>query len=71
MRISSFGRRVAGTVAAGSAAAMALVCSAMAEIPADVSSATADLKTDGSSIATTVLAATAVVFAIKFLRRGF
>lgn len=44
--------------------------SAMAAVPADVTSALADMKADGLVIAGVVLVATIAIFAFKFLRKG-
>ena len=43
---------------------------AMAAVPADVTSALADMKADGLVIAGVVLVATIAIFAFKFLRKG-
>lgn len=43
---------------------------AFAAVPADVTTAIADLKTDGVTVATAFLVAIIAVAAIKFLRRG-
>ncbi len=53
-----------------SAGALALSTRAMAEIPAEVTTNTSAIKTDGVTIATAILVAIVAVFAIKFLRRG-
>ena len=44
--------------------------SAMAEVPAAVSTALGGLSTDAVSVAGMVLAAVIAVFAIKFIRKG-
>ena len=44
--------------------------SAMAAVPADVTTALTDMKTDGVTVATLVVVAGLVVFGIKFLRRA-
>ena len=48
----------------------ALAGSAMAEVPADVTTAVTGIKTDASSVATLVLLAIVAIFAIKFIRKG-
>ena len=44
--------------------------SALAAVPADVTTALETLKTDGIAMATVVLVAIIAIFAIKFLRKG-
>ena len=44
--------------------------SAMAAVPAEVTTALADLKTDGLVVAGVVLAAIVGIFAFKFIRKG-
>jgi hypothetical protein len=44
--------------------------SAMAAVPAEVTTAMSSIGTDAGSIATVVLVAIVAVFAIKFLRKG-
>jgi hypothetical protein len=48
----------------------ALAGSAMAEVPADVTTAVTGIKTDATSVATLVLLAVVAIFAIKFIRKG-
>lgn len=52
------------------AVAMAVTGSAMAAVPADVTTALGDLKTDALAVATAVLLAIVAVYAFKFIRRG-
>lgn len=47
-----------------------LAGSAMAAVPADVSTAIADMKADGLTVATAVLVAVIAVAAVKFIRKG-
>jgi len=47
-----------------------LVSQAQAAVPAGVTTALADIGTDGAAVATTILLAVVAIFAIKFLRRG-
>lgn len=49
---------------------LAAIGSAQAAVPADVTTALADIGTDGATVATTILIAAVVVFAVKFLRKG-
>lgn len=44
--------------------------SAMAAVPADVTTALADLKTDGVTVAGVILVAIIAIFAVKFIRKG-
>lgn len=44
--------------------------SVYAAVPADVTTALGDMKTDGLTIAGVVLVATIAVFAFKFMRKG-
>jgi len=52
------------------AALIASATSAMAAVPADVTTALGDLKTDALAVATAVLLAIVAVYAFKFIRRG-
>jgi len=52
------------------AALLTVVGSAMAAVPADVTTALADMKTDGLVVAGAVLVAVIAIFAIKFIRKG-
>lgn len=52
------------------ALALGAMGSAMAAVPAGVTTAVADIGVDGSTIATTILLAVVAIFAIKFLRKG-
>lgn len=52
------------------AAVMGAAGSAMAAVPADVTTAIADLKTDALTVATAVLVAIVAVYAFKFIRKG-
>lgn len=56
----------------GSAGALTLVTvgSAFAAVPADVTTAISDMKTDGLIVAGAVLVAVIAIAAIKFLRRA-
>lgn len=49
----------------------ALALSAQAAVPADVTTAIADMKADGIAVATAVLVAVIALLAIKFIRKGF
>lgn len=53
-------------------AAMATVAAgnAMAAVPAEVSTALGDAKTDGVTVASAVLVAIVAIFAFKLMRRG-
>ncbi|MBN8504872.1 MAG: hypothetical protein J0L58_10355 [Burkholderiales bacterium] len=44
--------------------------SAMAAVPADVTTALADMKADGLTVAVAVLVAVIAIAAIKFIRKG-
>lgn len=55
-------------VVAGSA--LALMGSAYAAVPADVTAALDDLSTDALTVAGIVLAAIVAVYAFKFIRKG-
>jgi len=57
-------------LAAIPAVVMATGGSAMAAVPADVTTALGDLKTDALAVATAVLLAIVAVYAFKFIRRG-
>jgi len=57
-------------LAAIPAVVMASAGSAMAAVPADVTTALGDLKTDALAVATAVLLAIVAVYAFKFIRRG-
>lgn len=59
----------AGLVA--SLGSLSLVGAAHAEVPAAITTALGTIGTDASSVATTILVALVIVFAIKFLRKGF
>jgi len=52
------------------AALIASATSAMAAVPADVTTALGDLKTDALAVATAVLLAIVAVYAFKFIRKG-
>lgn len=45
--------------------------SVLAAVPADVTTAVTDMKTDGMAVAVAVLVAIIAVMAIKFIRKGF
>lgn len=47
-----------------------LVGNAMAAVPADVTTALADMKADGLTVAGAVLVAIIVIAAVKFIKRG-
>ena len=50
---------------------LSLVCgSALAAVPADVTTAMADLKTDAIAVATVFLVATIAIAAFVFMKRG-
>lgn len=57
-------------LAAIPAVVMASAGSAMAAVPADVTTALADLKTDALVVATAVLLAIVAIYAFKFIRKG-
>ena len=57
-------------LAAIPAVVMASAGSAMAAVPADVTTALGDLKTDALAVATAVLLAIVAVYAFKFIRKG-
>lgn len=46
------------------------VGSVMAAVPAEISTALGEMKTDGLVVAAAVLVAVIAIFAIKFLRKG-
>jgi hypothetical protein len=52
------------------ALALGAMGSAMAEVPAEVTTAVGSLKSDAVTVATAVLLAVVAVFAIKFIRKG-
>ena len=52
------------------AAALAAMGNVWAAVPADVTTALGDAKTDGVSVATLVLVAVIAIFAFKFMRKG-
>jgi hypothetical protein len=49
---------------------MTLAARASAEVPAEVTTALADLKTDALAVAGTILAAIVAIYAFKFIRKG-
>lgn len=55
---------------AAPALAFGAMGSALAEVPADVTTAVGSLKADASAIAVAVLLAVVAIFAIKFIRKG-
>jgi len=57
-------------LAALAASSLALVGSVQAAVPADVTTAITDMKSDGVTMGTAVLVAVIAVAAIKFLRRA-
>jgi len=63
-------KKLVSRLAAVPAFVAATAGSAMAAVPADVTTAIADLKADGLTVAGTVLAAIIAIFAIKFIRKG-
>lgn len=67
--MNKFARVSFRPVAIGSALAV-MGTSAMAAIPAEVTTALADLKTDALVVAGIVLAAIVAVYAFKFIRKG-
>lgn len=50
--------------------ALTLPLSAFAAVPADVTTALGDMKTDGLAVATVVLVAIIAIAAVKFIRKG-
>ncbi|MBK6295524.1 MAG: hypothetical protein IPF55_15525 [Rhodoferax sp.] len=52
------------------AAVMGAAGSAMAAVPADVTTALTDLKADALVVATAVLVAIVAIYAFKFIRKG-
>lgn len=56
--------------AVGSALVGGAVAPVMAAVPAEVTAALGDAKTDGVSVATLVLVALIAIFAFKFMRKG-
>ena len=54
----------------GGTALVAYVNQALAAVPADVTTAMADMKSDGIAVATAFLVATIAVVAFKFMRKG-
>ncbi|HEY4065619.1 MAG TPA: major capsid protein [Burkholderiaceae bacterium] len=62
--------RVATLTPAAALASLALMGTAHAAIPADVSTALTSLNTDALEVAGIVLAAIVGVFAFKFIRKG-
>lgn len=56
------------TVALASMAAIAT--SVQAAVPTEVTTAIADMKTDGLTVATAVLVAVIAIAAVKFIRKG-
>lgn len=57
-------------LAAIPALVMATGGAAMAAVPADVTTALTDLKTDALVVATAILVAIVAVYAFKFIRKG-
>jgi Inovirus Coat protein B len=57
-------------LAAIPAVVMATAGSAMAAVPADVTTALTDLKADALTVATAVLVAIVAIYAFKFIRKG-
>lgn len=55
---------------AGVSVAAASVGSAMAAVPADVTTALTDAKADGIIVATAVLVAVVAIYAFKLMRKG-
>lgn len=66
----SIARKFGSKVAAASGAAVALVGTAHAEVPANVQTALDNLSTDALTVAGIVLAAIVAVYAFKFIRKG-
>lgn len=58
------------SLAVGASFVAAGVGSAMAAVPAEVTTAIGDIETDGMAVATAVLLAVVAIFAIKFIRKG-
>jgi len=57
-------------IAAGSALVAGSIGSAMAAVPADVTTALEGAKTDGVTVATAVLVAVVAIYAFKLMRKG-
>lgn len=51
-------------------ASLATISAAQAAVPADVTTALADMKADGLTVAVAVLVAVIAIAAIKFIRKG-
>jgi len=67
---SSILRTVRARAVAVAAAVTAAAGSASAAVPAEVTSAIADMKTDGLTVAGAVLVAIIAIAAVKFIRKG-
>lgn len=63
-------RSVRARAVAVASAVTAVVGSASAAVPADVTTALSDMKADGLVVAGAVLVAVIAVAAVKFIRRG-
>lgn len=61
-------KRWGGRMAAAGALGAGMVSAAQAEVPAGITSAIADMQTDGVTVATAFVVAVIAVAAIKFLR---
>lgn len=57
-------------IAAGTSALVLSAGSAFAAVPADVTTALSDAKTDGIVVATAVLVAIVAIYAFKLMRKG-
>lgn len=64
------GKKLKARLALVPAFVAATAAPAFAAVPADVTTAIADLKTDGLTVATAFLVAIIAIAAIKFLRKG-
>lgn len=70
MRVSNMKKNLFKKLAVVQAAALVASGSAHAALPAEVTTALADMKTDGVTIAGAVLVAIIAITAIKLLRKG-
>lgn len=68
--LKKYGSKFASTCAAGASALAVTAGSALAAVPADVTTAVSSMKEDGITIATAFLVATIAVAAFLFMRKG-
>lgn len=69
-RLTDSLKNLGATVASSLVGSLALVGSAFAEVPADVTTAITSMKTDALVVAGAVLVAIIAVAAVKFIRKG-